>query len=231
MKPGKSNYLLTSFTILIIILQTTLCKPSCSFRNYCMGCHQQIQNVCTSCFNWGFNGIVKPRAFDGFSCAERLIPKREINNCKWYSGLQTNSNTALTINDCHICNMEFLNYTEGGDPICSSKSNTSECTKISDCMTTVCYLSSVIDAKFSTGCRMCSQGFIGDGNLTTYGSEKCIQDTASSKANCEYYKNETGYPCYLCKSGYAVENGQTACVSFTVDPNCRVLGQGNLDCE
>jgi hypothetical protein len=142
MRLTKEKYSLVSLILLIVIVQTVIGRPYCSFRNYCMGCHQTLENICTACFNWGFRGIIGAKAFDGFSCRDSLIPERQVMDCKWYNGKQTNSTVARTTDECHICVLEFLNHTEGGKPWCGSKAINHKCAQISDCLTTVCYLNS-----------------------------------------------------------------------------------------
>ena len=133
--------LLLHLTIFFTLSFHTNQTPSCSFRNYCMGCHSTIENICTSCFNWGFRGIIFPRSFDGFTCQDLIIPENLIIGCKSYSGLQSNLNTP-TLTDCHICNSTFLNQINLSQPYCNAKSPNHKCLEITNCLTTICHLSS-----------------------------------------------------------------------------------------
>ena len=86
-----------------------------------------------------------------------------------------------------------------------------------------------------TGCRMCEKGFIGVGELdAVFGSQGCglVGSGAVSKgiSNCEFYGNRSGYPCWYCKKGFVVGNGEGVCESWSIDPNCRML-HGSGDCN
>lgn len=97
--------------IIILALFGNNQGTSCNDYNLCMGCDQTQINVCTACFNWGDPtfAIIGPRSFDTSTsaCNESLDEELQIKNCKFYSGLQSNNDSAIPYNSCRVCSKTF----------------------------------------------------------------------------------------------------------------------------
>lgn len=210
-----------------LLVSYSLSAPSCAASGYCMGCSDTTANSCTSCFNWG-SGSVKARALISNACGTQITTARQIADCEFYNGTDSNTNTR-TIGSCTKCKKDFRNYVETSNtPTCSNTAIlTSTCPKISNCLNTNCY-DGTTD---STGCQLCKKNYSATTLVNaSVGGSSCSSTMAIT--NCEYsYLTTAGASCYSCKANYAVDSATTACASYTTDKNCRQLHSGNTNCS
>lgn len=208
------------FCLLIAVLVAQTFAVSCAAAHYCMGCHATTANTCLSCFNWG-SGSVGVRALVSSSCTTAMTTTK-VTDCKWYSG--TNNGTTQDVNNCQMCNKDYLNKNAStAVPTCSNTAlNTTTCSaKVSNCEQTVCYTAN--GTTYTLACGMCKKNYAGSGTATANaGYASC--STSGVITNCEYhYYTGSALGCYSCKSNYAVASTSTTCTAYTTDSNCRQL--------
>lgn len=207
---------------LLLLISFVATTPSCAASGYCMGCAMSTADSCTACFNWG-SGSVGARALASNACANKLTTTA-ITDCKFYSGV--NGGSTQTINNCSMCNKDFLNMNNNGTPTvtCSdTAANTTTCTgKVSNCDQTSCYTAD--GSSYTLACYMCSKGYTGTGTATeNAGYASCTQTGIISNCEYHYLSGASTQACYSCASGYAVASTGTTCSAYTTDSNCRML--------
>jgi len=194
-------------------------------------------NTCSSCFNWG-SGSVGARVLDNSTlCTTKYT--QLITDCKYYSGAQSNTTTAIKTNDCYMCDgKDWYNVTDNAtnasiNRACSNIAlDATTCdAKVSNCDQSMCFKST--GNAFTKGCLQCSSGYKGgataitDSDGSTIGYTTCVSATIT---NQELGSPVNNAQAFTCKSDYAVATGGASCVSFTTDSNCRMLGTGNAYC-
>jgi hypothetical protein len=227
----KQSITIATLLITILVLIGQGYTAECRKTQWCMACSETVENKCDACFNWG-SGTHLPRALNTAVTPQDCVTPLSftIANCKWYSGLDTTTASARTIETCHVCEKKFLKW--------NSVSNTSHCSdelpfgqkEIENCGTQVFFETSTT---ITTGCRMCKKGFSGSGwdTINNAGSKSCPKNLAITNCMKVTGQSDGSYQCYHCKANYAVNITMTGCVSFTLDPNCRTLLGGTKGCH
>lgn len=204
--------------------------PSCKAANYCGGCHLTTADACTSCFTYK-SGKVGPRALVSSACTTALTT-RLVTDCKIYSGGITSATGTKAATDCTVCDKDFKNWTVTGTVLACSATAvtlTTACTKVANCMQTVC----VKDTTESFGCSICNKNYSGATYVNaTAGTSSCTKTNAITNCEVMYYTSSiANKACHYCKTKYAVKQDDSACVAYTTDSNCRKLHTGDAQCE
>jgi len=196
-----------------------------------MACSADGDNKCDACFNWG-SGHLGARALDMSVDPPNCVPHLGlyINGCKWYKGTTLTTDTVRTLDDCTICNTEYLSWESTTNIATCTNEVPDSCYTIDNCLTTVCYNTSHIT--HSSGCRMCKKNYSGTNFdlLNSVGSQNC--EKTNTILNCEFVMelSATEKKCYSCMTDYAVSNDQLTCISYSFDKWCRILDGDHEGC-
>jgi hypothetical protein len=185
-----------TLSFIFFLLARSQAPTTCAKNLYCMGCHTEINNICTSCFNLS-TGRIKSRALSSQNC--RTLNTDLVQDCQYYSGYQKNAPTkSRTSEHCFICHKDFLIWDENSKTITCTDTGIVGCNKdIQHCIQTVC--STNANGVLRPFCRLCRWGFAAAGEIDANGSSTC--EEGPGMANC---MGEMGTQCLYCRLGYAV---------------------------
>ena len=220
---------LVLFSISLIFLNCCKAYDRCVPENYCMACSLNTANKCEACFNWG-SGKILAKALNTTTEPNNCLMDVgiKVNDCKYYIGTTTDSALTATVETCQQCSKTFLIW-KAESSVATCNNEATNCTKISNCQTTICFIGAV---ETTSGCRMCNKNYSGSNFdlVNSSGSARCVK--ANSINNCEYTKQQstTVTHCYACKKDYAVSFNDLYCEGFTSDSNCRKLATDNSGC-
>lgn len=185
-----------SLSFIFFLLAGSQSPTTCAKNLFCMGCHTEINNICTSCFNLD-GGRVKSRALYGQNC--RTLNTDLTKDCQYYSGYQKNKPIKeRKFDHCFICHKDFLIWDEKSKSMFCTDTGIVGCkNEIQHCVQTVC--STNASGVLRPFCRLCRWGFAAAGEMDQYGSATC--EEGPGMENC---MGEMGTRCWYCRLGYAV---------------------------
>jgi hypothetical protein len=203
---------------------------SCGANQFCMACNKDTVNKCDLCFNWGF-GDIGARALDTAAvpqdCKKPLT--LIVSECQYYKGDMLSTATERTLESCWNCRHPMLKYEDATKIASCVKEAPISCGAIANCQTTICFEK---DNALTVGCRLCEKNYSGAGfdTINSAGATSCVATNVISNCEVSWKPTGTTWKCYSCAADYAVSNSELTCMTFTSDPNCRVMDSTNTAC-
>jgi hypothetical protein len=82
----------------------SIVTADCAEGQFCMACSATTTDKCDACFNWA-TGFIQARSLNANVTPNdcKGIMGLTVQECQYYSGLDTNVAVARTVNTCDIC--------------------------------------------------------------------------------------------------------------------------------
>lgn len=199
-----------------------------------MTCNRFFTDQCDECFNWAQSSM-RARALDPTAeppnCHNLL--NMLVSNCKYYKGNTTATETEFKVDTCWVCRPEFRvldfnNNTKWAKCVAEPPTG---CKLIANCQTTVCFTNP--SGLTTYGCRMCAAGYTGYNFdvVNGSGSLECKKGQVIPACRTIIQTDPDTQICYNCSMNNTVSGNGRACLSFTLDTDCRRLAANDTMCS